>query len=132
MPFRGFIAAFATKGQPFLSQSCAGLYPSCAVVKSKGPAAGQTPLALLALLQFALPLPLQFANLAAETTYKGCPQRCLFFRTCSGLHRCFEAFRVGFAQVLDVGHQLINFKHNARVFVEICRDGFGHILQFIL
>ena len=31
------------------------------------------PLALLALLQFALPLPLQFAKLAAETTNKGCP-----------------------------------------------------------
>jgi hypothetical protein len=74
MPFRGFIAAFATKGQPFLSQSCTGLYPSCAVAKSKGPTAGQTPLALLALLQFALPLPLQFAKLAAETTNKGCPK----------------------------------------------------------
>lgn len=78
MPFRGFIAACATKGQPFLSQSYAGLYPSCAVAKSKGPTAGQTPLALLALLQFELPLPLQFAKLAAETTYKGCPKVFIF------------------------------------------------------
>lgn len=75
MPFRGFIAAYATKGQPFLSQSCTrNFYPSCAVVKSKGPTTGRTPLALLALLQFALPLLLTFAKLAAETTNKGCPK----------------------------------------------------------
>ena len=49
-------------------------YPSCAVVKSKGPTTGRTPLALLALLQFALPLLLTFAKLAAETTNKGCPK----------------------------------------------------------
>jgi hypothetical protein len=60
------------------------------------------------------------------------PQRCLLFRTYGVLYRRFESFCIGFAQIFNECHQLINFKHNARVFVEICRNRFGHILQFIL
>ena len=100
MPFRGFIAAYATKGQPFLSQSRAGSCPLCVVVKSKGPTAGQTPLALLALLQFELPLPLQFAKLAAETTNKGCPKGVYFFGLAAACTAALKRFASDFRRFL--------------------------------
>lgn len=132
MPFRGFIAACATKGQPFLSQSCTGSFAHH--VQLRNPKARQRARrhwrcwhCCSSHCRFRC----NSQNWLPRRRTKAAPM-CLLFRTCSGLRRCFESFRVGFSQVLDVGHQLINFKHNARVFVEICRNCFGHILQFIL
>jgi hypothetical protein len=70
----GLYRSFRYEGTAFpFAELRREFYPSCTVAKSKGPTTGRTPLALLALLQFALPLLLTFAKLAAETTNKGCP-----------------------------------------------------------
>lgn len=132
MPFRGFIAAFATKGQPFLSQSCTGNFAHH--VQLRNPKARQQARRHWRRWHCSRATRRccrHSRNWPPRRRTKAAP-RCLLFQTCSGLRRCLESFCVRLPQVLDVGHQLVDFKHNARILVEICRDGFGHILQFVL
>ena len=50
-----------------------------------------------------------------------------FLRCCGFLRSGLEPLCVRLPQVLDMGNQLVNLKHNSRLLVEICRNGFGNI-----
>lgn len=131
MPRRAFIVVFPRMDSLSFRRAAPG-FSHHVQLRNQRPGDGTDTIGIAGIVTVRIAVAVDVGEIGCRDDVQRLPSVLLFglgsLRRSSFLRSGFEPLCVRLPQVLDVGHQLVDFQHNARVLVEICRDGFGDIL----